>query len=178
MKKIFRIFYIFAILGLQMFGNLAVMIPIFEKELITKRKLITKNDLLDSITMGRCGPGAAIINTAVYLGNKIDGFKGGVIAAIGFCFFPFIIIIILSITINNFANQEILKNFFTGVLVCISIIIVKAMVEFWKSTIVDKKTFIIFVITLMLSIFTEIPVYVYIIISGVIGAINRKEKLT
>lgn len=65
-KKLINLFYIFSILGIQMFGNLATMIPIFERELIEKRKLITKNDLLDSISLGRCGPGAAIINTVVF----------------------------------------------------------------------------------------------------------------
>lgn len=55
-KELFRIFYVFSILGLQMFGNLATMVPIFEEELIKKRRLISKNDLLDSISLGRCGP--------------------------------------------------------------------------------------------------------------------------
>lgn len=171
LKRLLKIFYIFAILGIQMFGNLVIMIPVFERELINKRSLITKNDLLDSITMGRCGPGAAVINTVAYLGNKIYGFLGGMIATIGFVFFPFIIIAFLSITLDNFANQGMLKNFFTGVLVCISILIVKSMIEFWKSTITDRITFIIFVITLVLSIFTKLPIYIYIISSGIIGII-------
>ena len=55
-KELFRIFYVFSILGLQMFGNLATMVPIFEEELIKKRRIISKNDLLDSISLGRCGP--------------------------------------------------------------------------------------------------------------------------
>ena len=77
MKKLvnlMKLFYLFSKIGLQVFGNLVTMIPIFENELVTKRKLISNEDVLDAITIGRCGPGAAIVNTIAFIGNKIDGF--------------------------------------------------------------------------------------------------------
>ena len=90
MKKLvslIKLFYLFSIMGIQMFGNLVTMIPIFEAELVTKRKLITNEDVIDAITIGKCGPGAAIVNTIAFLGNRIGGFWGGVFATLGFCFF-------------------------------------------------------------------------------------------
>ena len=41
MKKLvslMKLFYLFSIMGIQMFGNLVTMIPIFENELVKKRK--------------------------------------------------------------------------------------------------------------------------------------------
>lgn len=66
-KELLKLMFIFCFMGIQMFGNLVTMIPIFEKELVDKRKLLTKEDIIDSITIGRCGPGAAIINTVAFL---------------------------------------------------------------------------------------------------------------
>ena len=94
--SLMKLFYLFSLMGIQMFGNLVTMIPIFENELVTKRKLITNEDVLDAITIGRCGPGAAIVNTIAFIGNKIDGFLGGMFATLGFCFFPFMVILIIS----------------------------------------------------------------------------------
>lgn len=177
-KKIINLFYIFSILGIQMFGNLATMIPIFERELIEKRKLITKNDLLDSISLGRCGPGAAIINTVVFLGNSIYGVVGGIIAVLGFILFPFIIIMFIAIFMNYFENEIILNNFFIGGLCCISIMIVESMIKFGKSTLVNKMTITIFLCTLVIGIFVDIPVFVYIILAGIIGLIyNNKGSI-
>ena len=172
-SKFFKIFYIFSILGLQMFGNLATMIPIFERELITKKSLISKNDLLDSISLGRCGPGAAIINTVVFLGNTIYGFWGGIFAVLGFIVFPFFTILLILFFMNNFANEELLNNFFIGGLSYISILIAKSIFKFGKSAIINQTTLYIFIITLVISVFIDIPVYLSIIITIIISLLFK-----
>ena len=172
-SKLFKILYIFSVLGLQMFGNLVTMIPIFERELITKRSLISKNDLLDSISLGRCGPGAAIINTVVFLGNIICGFWGGVFAVLGFIIFPFITILLILFWLNIFKNEEILNNFFIGGLSFIFILITKSMFKFGKSALINKTTLFIFIITLVISLFIDIPVYVSIIITIIISLLFK-----
>lgn len=148
--KLLEIFYIFSLLGIQMIGNVATMVPVFEKELINKRKLITKNELLDSITIGRCGPGAAIINTVSFLGNRIHGILGAVFATLGFIFFPFIIIILISFFINGFLESVVIKNFFTGALSFMIILIIKSMIDFAKMSLTDRNTMVIFIITLII----------------------------
>lgn len=172
-SKLFKIFYIFSILGLQMFGNLATMIPIFERELITKRSLISKNDLLDSISLGRCGPGAAVVNTVVFLGNTIYGFWGGVFAVLGFIVFPFFTILLILFFMNIFENETLLNNFFIGGLSYISILIAKSMFKFGKSALINKTTLFIFIITLVISLFIDIPVYVSIIITIIISLLLK-----
>lgn len=150
LKALFKIFYIFSVIGIQMIGNLATMIPILEMELINKRKMIAKNELLDSIAIGRCGPGAAIINTVAFLGSRIDNFLGAVFAVTGFTFFPFIIIIQISFVLNYFSNNNLIKDFFIGGLGFIIILIIKSMIELAKSTLVDKTTICIFIVTLII----------------------------
>lgn len=175
LKKLLNVFYVFSISGIQMFGNLTTIIPTFERELINKRNMITKDDLLDCIAIGRCGPGAAVINTVALLGNKIGGFIGGTVATLGFVFFPFISILLISIALENFLDKDILKNFCSGALCCLSIFIIKSMVEIGKSTIVDKLTLCIFISTIILSIFTDIPIFIYIIITGILGIVFYKK---
>lgn len=166
-KKLIKLFYIFSIMGIQMFGNLVTMIPIFENELVTKRKLIDKEDVLDAITIGRCGPGAAIVNAIAFIGNKIDGFLGGLFSVLGFCFFPLIVIIIISFSIDSFLNNEIIKNFLLGVSTCICVMIVNSMIDFCKKTIKSKLCILAFIITLILSITTNIPIICYLIVCGI-----------
>ena len=163
-KNLMKLFYLFSIMGIQMFGNLVTMIPIFENELVTKRKLITNEDVIDAITIGRCGPGAAIVNTIAFIGNKIDGFWGGVFATLGFCFFPFLVILIISFSIDSFLNNEIIKHFFKGVSTCISVMIINSMIDFGKKTLKSKICVIVFIVTLLLSITIKIPIVFYLII--------------
>lgn len=172
MKKIeslMKLFYLFSIMGIQMFGNLVTMIPIFENELVTKRKLITNEDVIDAITIGRCGPGAAIINTIAFIGNKINGFWGGVFSVLGFCFFPFLVILIISSSIDSFLNNEIIKHFLKGVSTCICVMIINSMIDFGMKTIKSKMCLLVFIVTLLLSITTNIPVIFYLIICVILS---------
>ena len=178
MKKfvnLMKLFYMFSIMGIQMFGNLVTMIPIFENELVTKRKLITNEDVIDAITIGRCGPGAAIVNTIAFIGNRINGFWGGVFAVLGFCFFPFLVILIISSSIDLFLSNEIIKNFLLGVSTCICVMIINSMIEFGKKTLNSKICILIFIITLALSITTDIPIICYLIICIFVSIFLKKE---
>ncbi|MDD6244054.1 MAG: chromate transporter [bacterium] len=168
-KSLIKLFYLFSIMGIQMFGNLVTMIPIFENELVTKRKLITNEDVLDAITIGRCGPGAAIVNTIAFIGNRIDGFLGGVFAVLGFCFFPFLVILIISYSIDTFLNDEIIKHFLKGVSTCISVMIINSMIDFGKKTLKSKICLLVFIVTLLLSITTNIPIVCYLIICVILS---------
>ena len=170
-KELIKLMYIFSILGFQMFGNLVTMIPIFEKELVEKRNLISKEDTLDSITIGRCGPGAAIINTVAFLGNKISGLLGSIFATIGFIFFPFLIIILIASSIDAFITNKYIQSFFVGMSTCMSILIINSVIDFGKSTLTNKFNILLFAITLILSICTDIPNLVFIVLSGILGYI-------
>lgn len=178
MKKLLslmKLFYLFSIMGIQMFGNLVTMIPIFENELVAKRKLITNEDVLDAITIGRCGPGAAIVNTIAFIGNRIDGFFGGVFSVLGFCFFPFLVILIISFSIDTFLNNEILKNFLLGVSTCICVMIINSMIDFGKKTVKSKMCFLVFIVTLILSITTNIPIICYFIICAILSLFLKMD---
>lgn len=163
MKKIVKVFLIFAKLGLQMLGNISSMLPILEEELINKHHLVNKEDLLDALSLGRCGPGAAVINTIVFLGNKIYGFYGGFLATFAFCFFPFIIIILISLFLDNFLNNELIMSAFKAISVALFVMIIKSIYDLAKNALIDKLTISVFLITLILSIFTKIPTIMYII---------------
>lgn len=174
-KSLMKLFYLFSLMGIQMFGNLVTMIPIFENELVTKRKLITNEDVLDAITIGRCGPGAAIVNTIAFIGNKIDGFWGGVFATLGFCFFPFLVILIISFSIDTFLNNEIIKNFLKGVSTCISVMIINSMIDFGKKTLKSKICVLVCSVTLLLSITTQIPIVCYLIICVILTVFMKRD---
>ena len=180
MKKLIglmKLFCLFSIMGIQMFGNLVTMIPIFENELVTKRKLITNEDVIDAITIGRCGPGATIVNTIAFIGNRIDGFLGGVFAVLGFCFFPFVVILAISFSIDTFLNNEIIKHFLKGVSTCISVMIINSMIDFGKKTLKSKICVLVFSVTLLLSITTEIPIVCYLIFCIFLSIFIKTEKI-
>lgn len=169
MKEIFEFIKVFSLLGLQMFGNIVTMYPLLEEELVTKRNWVTKDDILDSIAFGRCGPGAAVINTIVLLGNKIKGFWGGALAAISFIFFPLVLIATISFCLEPFMKNEIIKSAFNGILVALSVMIINTIIDLGRKTIKGKLTAFLCVVTIVLCLFTNISLIVYILSTILIG---------
>ena len=100
--SLMKLFYLFSLMGIQMFGNLVTMIPIFENELVTKRKLIST---------------------------------------------------------------------------CISVMIINSMIDFGKKTLKSKICVLVFSVTLLLSITTEIPIVCYLIFCIFLSIFIKTEKI-
>ena len=162
---------VFAMFGLKMLGNIVVMIPILEEELVEKRKWVTKDDILDAVALGRCGPGAAVINTIAFLGNKIYGFWGGAIALFSFIFFPFLIILAISFFLDQFLENSLVMSAFNGILAALVVIIENTIIDLGKKTLKNRITWGIFLATLILCIATDIPIVVYILLAILVGIV-------
>ena len=54
-----------------------------EQEFVDKRKLITKEELLDMVAVGKSVPGIMITNISMLFGYYVGGWFGGVCAVLG-----------------------------------------------------------------------------------------------
>ena len=169
MKKYIKFFCIFANLGLQMLGNVSAIIPVLEEQLVKKHNLVTKEDILDAVAIGRCGPGATSVNAIVFLGNKIAGFLGGIMAVLAFSFFPLIIIIIISSFINKFLENELVLSVLKAISVSLCVKIIESIANLIKDILIDKLNIFVFISVLVLAIFTNISSVFYIVFSIILG---------
>ena len=85
----------FRITALVVGGGLA-MLPVIEEIFVVKRKLLTREELLDMTALTQTVPGIIAINSAVYIGMKIAGVPGALAAAAGAVTPPFTVILIIA----------------------------------------------------------------------------------
>ena len=64
------LFLAFAKIGVITFGGGYAMLPIIERELIEKRKWISRQDLMDYFALSQLTPGVIAVNTASLLGYQ------------------------------------------------------------------------------------------------------------
>ncbi|MGM9970622.1 MAG: chromate transporter [Anaeroplasma sp.] len=169
MKKILELYFIFFKLGLVNFGGGYAMLPLLERELVEKRGWTTEEDLADYYAIGQCTPGAIAINVSTFIGYKIKGVLGGIAATFGFISPAFFIILIIATILNKFAEYEVVQHAFAGIRVAVFVLVLSAILKLAKKSIIDIITFIIAISVALLSIFTDIPLFVYVILSGLIG---------
>lgn len=176
MKILYDLFITFCRIGGLTFGGGYAMLPMLQKEVVEKRKWATEEEVLDYYAVGQCTPGVIAVNTATFIGYKINGVLGAAVASFGVVLPSLIIIMCIAAFINNFSDLAIVQNAFAGIRVAVSVLVVNAIIKLWKSGIKDIIGIIIFVLTFLLSIlFNLSPIYV-VIASIFIGVFVKRKK--
>ena len=174
-KSFLHIFLVFLKIGCLLLGGGYVIVPLLQSELIDKRRWITKEELIDFYALGQCVPGLIAANTSIFIGYKLRGKTGALIALLGLTIPPFLTIILLASILTELAKSSLMNNIFWGVNIAIIILIILTVKEVWKTSIVDKFTLLIFSLIFLLSLLGISPVLL-IIISALLGIIWKKRK--
>ena len=94
MNILLDLFLTFARIGGLTFGGGYAMLPILQREVAENKKWTTEEELMDYYDIGQCTPGVIAVNVATFIGYKIAGIIGGIIATLG-VITPSVIIITL-----------------------------------------------------------------------------------
>ena len=178
-KKILILFILFFKLGIVNFGGGYALLPLLTRELCDKRGWATEEELANYYAVGQCTPGAIAVNVSTFIGYKIGGMLGGIVATLGFVTPAFLIIFIIATLLTNFSENPFVKNAIAGVNVVVVVLILSAIIKLSKKSITDKYGVILAtVVALMAIIFNVIPLYAYVIFAAIYGIIISylKEK--
>lgn len=168
-----NLFFAFARVGVLTFGGGYAMIPILERELIDKHGWTTREELMDYYAVGQCTPGVIAVNTATFIGNKLAGTLGGIVATLGVVFPSVVIIAVIAALLSNFAEIAAVKSAFAGIRVCVCVLIFNSVVKLYKSAVKDKACFIIFLLVLAGSFFFHVSPVVFVLLSAAAGILLK-----
>ena len=94
---LFRLFITFFKIGLFCFGGGFAMIPLIQREVIERHKWIDKKDFLDMLVLAQSTPGPIAVNTSVFVGYKVAGVAGAIMATLGTILPSFMVILMLAL---------------------------------------------------------------------------------
>ena len=174
LKQLFGLFGAFAVVGVTTFGGGYAMLPALQREVVEKRRWATEEEVMDWYAIGQCTPGIIAVNTATFVGQKQAGVLGGIFATLGVVFPSLVIIMIIAAFIQNFAHLPAVQNAFAGIRVCVCVLILNAVVKLWKKSVVDWKTFLIFLLVFAGSVFLNISPVLYVLAAAVAGVVIRE----
>ena len=177
MNKYLDLFLTFARIGGLTFGGGYAMLPMLQKEVVEKRGWATEEELMDYYALGQCTPGIIAVNTATFVGQNTAGNLGGIIATLGVVFPSLIIITLIAMFLQNFADLPVVQNAFAGIRVCVCVLVFNAVVKLWKKAVVDKKTLIIFFVVVIGSFVFDIAPTIFVILSALAGIILKNMEV-
>lgn len=178
----FKLFFTMLKIGAFTFGGGYAMISLLENEFVEKKKWINKDEFLDMVAIAESTPGPIAINSATYIGYKIGGVWGSVMATLGVVIPSFTIIFIISLFFDKFLNLVCVRNAFKGIQVCVIYLIFSAGIKLLKD--LKKNLLNILLIILIIGLMIGFSVFsvsfshiFYILISGTLGVVIYLIKL-
>ncbi|MBR3357981.1 MAG: chromate transporter [Solobacterium sp.] len=176
MKVYLDLFVSWFKMGLFTFGGGYAMLPMIQREVIEKHHWATEDEVMDYYAIGQCTPGIIAVNTATFIGYKVKGILGGIIATLGVVSPSLIIITLITALISNFSQLEIVQHALRGIQVAVCVLMFTAIEKLLKKGVTDVWTFLIFAAAFLLSSFTDLSTVILVILAGIAGYVMFTVK--
>ena len=174
-----QLFWSFFKIGGLTFGGGYAMIPIIQHEIIANRKWISPDDFIELLALAQTSPGPIALNTAVFVGYKIKGFWGAVIATLGTVLPAFFIILIIAMFFQDFAKYPMVERAFKGMRPAVVALIAAPVYNMLKG-LGFFRIILAIVVAVVVGFFGVSPVWFLMAgaIGGMLYGISRKGAPT
>lgn len=166
MKKYLVLVWTFFKLGLFTFGGGYAMIALMEKMIVEKLKYISAEEMTDIVAVSESTPGPLAINGATFIGYKVGGILGSLVATFFVVLPSFLIIYIISFFLEAFLALEYVNYAFLGINIAVSFLILEAGISMFKKAKKSLLFYIIMASALVLMLFLTDVNAAYIILLG------------
>lgn len=164
-------FYSFFKIGAFTIGGGYAMIPLIEKEVVDRKQWIEREEFLDMLALAQSAPGPIAINTAVFVGYKMDGVKGVFFTLLGSVLPSFLIILIVAAFFVGIKDSVAVERAFKGIRPAVVALIAAPVIRMGKSAKITRKTIIIPIIATILVAFLKVTAVYVIIAAAILGIV-------
>lgn len=177
MRKILEMFISFLKIGAFTFGGGYAMIPLIEEEVVKNKKWIAKEEFIDILVVSQSLPGALAVNCSIFLGYKIGGVIGGIMALLAVVLPSFLIIIIIAAFFMQFRDNYYVNAAFKGITAAVPMLVLVGAVSLSKGLPKNTRTVITIIIALIALTFFNIHPVIVILSAAIYGVIFLRKKV-
>ena len=172
MVSLWQIFLVFSKIGAFTIGGGIPMIAAIKEEL-TKRKWLNDEDFLEIIALAQAAPGLFAANISILTGHRLRGTKGSIVATIGSCLPPFLIILMVAMFFTEFKDNEYVIKAFKGIRPVVVALIGVPMYDMIKATKMRWWSWVVVITSMILVCFLKVsPIYILICVIAVAAFIS------
>ena len=161
----------FAKVGLFTFGGGYAMLPLIESEIIHGRGWLTVREFTDIVAIAEVTPGPIAVNSATFVGYRLAGVLGGIVATLGVVTPSVVIILALAMLAKRFEKSTQLALVKSGMRPAVVGLIAAAALSVARVALVDLKSIIMAAVAALLVFRVKLDPILVLAISGLLGAI-------
>ena len=141
MISIWAILLNFLKIGLFAFGGAYAVIPLIEEQMVTNTKWMTFTEFSDLVAIDELTPGPIIINSSTFIGMKLGGVPGAIVATLG-CMVPGCIVALILIRLYRKYKDIPVITEAIRVLKCMSVaLIFSVLIKMFLSAVFPEGTY-------------------------------------
>jgi len=169
MELLITLFIAFLKIGTFSFGGGYAMLPFIQKEIVESNTWISMSEFTDIIGISQMTPGPVAINSATFVGYKVGGIIGSIIATLGVITTSFILITIINKLLSKFKESKVVKTALLGMRPVLIALIIYAFIDLAKESYVDLKSIIITLIIGVILLSKKVHPILVIVIAAILG---------
>lgn len=108
------LFISFVKIGLFSVGGGYAAIPLIQNQVVIENSWLTMTEFADIVTIAEMTPGPVLINSATFVGLRIAGLPGAIVASLGSIFPSAIIVLTLAYLLSRFSDLPAIKGILNG----------------------------------------------------------------
>lgn len=175
-KKAIELFLYFFRISWFTFGGGWSIVAQMQKDFVEDQKILTSEELLDIVSVGRSLPGTMIGNVAYLYGYHTCGVLGGVLSQIGMITPPMIILSIVTFGYTAFRDNLWVAKMLSGVRAAVMPIIAMAALKLRKGAFAYPICYSICIVGCLLSVVFNVNCVLIILFGMAAGLLIGKWK--
>lgn len=168
-REYLELFFVFFRIGAVTFGGGLAMLPILERDLIKKRGWMTSEQLVDYFAIGQSTPGIVAVNVATFVGYNRKKIPGSVVATLGIVTPSIVVITLLAMFLNNFADIVWVQKALRGINVVVAVLLISAVVSLGKKTVTDWIAALIALAAFVAMVAFNVSGVIIVFVSAALG---------
>jgi len=165
-------------LGFISFGGPAGQIAVMQRELVEQKKWIEQDDFLHALNYCMLLPGPEAQQLATYIGWRLHGIKGGIVAGAFFVIPSIFFLLILSYIYAAYGNVPQVSAILDGFKAVVVAIVVEAVIKIGKKAFKTYWHIIIAVLAFAAIYFFHIPFPLIVLGAAIVGFFSFRFQVS
>ena len=170
------LFKAFGRIGLLSFGGPAAQIALMHRELVEERKWVSEADYLSALSFCMLLPGPEAMQLATWMGWRLRGVPGGVLAGVLFVAPGAAVVLALSAIYAAFGQLPLVAALFTGVQAAVVAVVIEALLRVSKRALKSRAHWGAAGLAFLALFVFGLPFPAVILAAGVYGYLTAQDK--
>ena len=129
----FQLFWTYLKIGTFTLGGGYAMLPLIQREVVDRKGWIDEQEFLNMIALAQAAPGLIAVNSAIFIGWRIGGWRGVAGAVLGAVLPSFLIILTIAVVFREWKELPAVAAAFKGIRPAVVALIAAPLLKLTKS---------------------------------------------